>query len=330
MEDNNNAEIDLGQVYRKIGGLYNGFLIRFYKSAQFVFKNWWILLGLMIAGIVLGNFQDANGGKAKETTLIVQINFGGSNYVYDAIDQLNTKIKENDTIELAALGFRKGSSLLISSVEIEPIVNIVEILKKAPNSGDNMDVLLEASQFEEDLLTSEIFTSEYSSHRIILSAASSADDTIIKNLIDYLNSNTILNSIKNVTIENTKRKIELNWQSVAYLDAIFKIYGSKVAVDRQKDQIYFNSFGVENGNIHLMFREKRSIQNETELLEIELLKYNNIVEVMNRPVLKVKTSVFGSKKLTNPIVFVLVFLLVSFVRRIYKKAKRLAAENQID
>jgi hypothetical protein len=191
MEDNNNAEIDLEQVYRKMGGFYNGFLIRFYRLIQFVFRNWLILVGLIIAGIVLGNFQDATGSRAKETTLIVQINFGGSNYVYNAIDQLNTKIEENDTLELAALGFRKGSSLLLSSVEIEPIVNLVEILTKAPNTGENMDVLLETSQFEDDLLTSEIFTSEYSSHRIILSAGSVADDTLIKNLIDYLNSNQI-------------------------------------------------------------------------------------------------------------------------------------------
>jgi hypothetical protein len=329
MEQNSNDEIDLGLVYRKIGGLYKSLLIGFYKSIQFVSKNWLIFLSLIVAGAVLGYFEDKTGTQSKETTLIVQINFGGSNSVYDAIDQLNNKIKESNTSELATLGFVKEGNLLLRTVEIEPIVNLVEILKKMPNRGDNMDVLLETSQFEDDLLTSELFTSEYSSHKILLTTSSFADDTIISDLIKYLNSNEILNSIKRVTIENTKRKIEYNIQSIAYLDSIFKIYGSKVAVDRQKDQIYFNSFGVENGNIHLMFREKRSIQNETELLEIELLKYDNIVETINRPTLKTKSSVFSNKKLVYPVLLVFVFLMVSVVRRVYKKAKRLNAENQI-
>lgn len=330
MEQNSSDEIDLGLVYRKIGGLYNSFLISFYRTIQFVFKNWLIFLVLIVLGSVLGYFQDKNGKQPKETTLIVQINFGGTNYVYDAIDQLNYKIEEKDTLGLVEAGFLKGKNQLLFSIEIEPIVNVVEILKKVPNSGDNMDVLLETSQFEDDLLTSEIFTSEYSSHRITLTTSSFADGSIIQDLLEYLNGNEILNKIKRVTIENTKRKIDYNIQSIAYLDSIFKIYGSKVAIDRQKDQIYFNSFGVENGNIHLMFREKRGIQNETELLEIELLKYDNIVEVINRPTLKTKHTVFSNKKLTYPVLLVFVFVLVSFVRRVYKKAKRLNAEHQIN
>jgi hypothetical protein len=330
MEQKSNDEIDLGLVYRKIGGLYKSLLISFYKTIQFVFRNWLILIALIVTGTVLGYFQDKTGDLSKETTLIVQINFRGSNYVYDAIDQLNNKIKENDTLELAKMGFLKAENLLLRKVEIEPIVNIVEILKKAPNGGDNMDVLLETSQFEDDLLTSEIFTSEYSSHKILLTTSGFADDTIISDLIKYLNKNEILNSIKRVTIENTKRKIAYNLQSIAYMDSIFNVYGSKVAIDRHKDQIYFNSFGVENGNIHLMFREKRSIQNETELLEIELLKYDNIVETINRPTLKTKFSVFSNKKLMYPVLLVFVFLMVYSIMKIYKKAKRLNAENQIN
>jgi hypothetical protein len=330
MTQNSNDEIDLGLVYRKIGGLYKDFLVRFYKAIQFVFRNWLVFLILIVVGAVYGYFQDKASGQPKETTLIVQINFGGSNYVYDAVDQLNYKIKEGKASELEALGFLKDKNLLLTSVEIEPIVNIVEILQKMPNSGDNMDVLLETSQFDDDLLTSEIFTSEYSSHRILITTSSFGDNAVISDLVKYLNGNEILNSIKQVTIENTKRKIDYNRQSIAYMDSIFKIYGSKVAIDRQKDQIYFNSFGVENENIHLMFREKRSIQNETELLEIELLKYDNIVETLNRPGLKTKRSVFSTRKLTYPASLVLLFLIISFVRGIYKKAKILNAENQIN
>ena len=48
---------------------------------------------------------------------IVQNNFNSSNYVYNAIEQLNRKIKDGDTLFLEKLGFRIDT-LVLYEVEI--------------------------------------------------------------------------------------------------------------------------------------------------------------------------------------------------------------------
>ena len=70
------------------------------------------------------------------------------------------------------MGLFKKGALHINGVKIEPIVNILDILKNAPRNEKNIEVLLDESQFSDDLLKTEIFKSEYRAHRILISASS--------------------------------------------------------------------------------------------------------------------------------------------------------------
>lgn len=324
MEENNSEEIDLGFVIKKIGDSYRNLLVRLYRVSQFLIKNWIVLLILIIAGVVVGYFLDKYTEPTKETSLIVQINFKSSNYVYDAIEQLNGKIKEYDTLSLSKLGFYDDGKLSILEVEIEPIVNILDILEDAPQNDRNVEVLLEQSQYEEDLLTSEVFIPEYQAHRIFMKVSPQANEEVISNLLRYLNTNEILNRIKEITISNTKRKIERSNQSIALLDSILKVYGTIVKGPSQGNQVSFSSYDVNNGNIHLMFREKVEIQDEIETLEVELIKYDNIVETLNKPMLQIKDSLFANKTKTLPGIFVLLFLVMHWIKNIFNKAKKLS------
>lgn len=329
MEQKGTDEIDLGYIFRKIAGLYNGFLVALFNAFQFVKRSWIILLVLIAVGIGLGYFLDKNKRYSKETTMIVQVNFNGSNYVYDAIEQLDYKIKEGDTASLRKLGLYKNGTKSIMQVTITPIVSVIDILKKAPNAGMNMDVLIEQSKYD-DLLTSEIFIPEYQAHRLVVITSPDANQETLDNLLAYLNNNKILNEIKDATIENTKARIIDNDKSIAYLDSIFKVYGTMAPTGSSSNQVYVNSSGVDNENVHLMFSEKRSIRNESGRLQVELLKYDNIVETLNKPELRKRKSLLSCKKRALPIIFVFLFVLGTLMKNLYNKAKKLSESRELD
>lgn len=322
-QHNSSEEIDLDTIFGKVRDGYHGLLISFYRGVQFLLRNWILIAGLIIAGGILGYLLDNKKNEAKETILLVQLNFDSANYVYGAIDQLNKKIEENDTEYLKDNGFLVEDKNLISSAEIEPIVNIMDILKNTTSNDGYIQALFEQSKFEDNILTSEILIPEYKSHRITLITTVNDTDKVVTSLLTYLNNNTIYDQLKAVTVENTKNIIEKNKTSVVYLDSMFKAYGTLIEEKTQPSQVYFNSYEVNNGNIHLMFQQKRNILGENLELEQELVKYDNIVELLNKPRLQIKEGFFNNRILLFPILFVFVYLFFAVLRKIYLKAKKL-------
>lgn len=322
-QQNSSEEIDLGTIFSKVRDGYHGLLISFYRGVQFLLRNWIIILGIIIAGGVLGYLLDNKKNEAKETTLLVQLNFNSANYVYGAVEQLNKKIEEKDTEYLKDNGFLEADKNLVSSLEIEPIVNIMDILKNTTSNDGYISALFEQSKFEDNILTSEILIPEYKTHKIVLTTTVNDTDKVVNGLLAYLNDNGIYNKLKAVAVENTKNIIEKNRTSVVYLDSMFKIYGTLMEDKRQPSQIYFNSYEVNNGNIHLMFQQKRNILGENLELEQELVKYDNIVELLNKPRLQVKKGFFNNKIILLPILFVFGFIILAILRKIYLKAKKL-------
>lgn len=323
-QQNTTEEIDLGTVFGKVRDGYHNFLISIYRGIQFLLYNWKLIVGLIIAGGVLGYLLDNKKIDVKETTLLVQLNFDSANYVYGAIEQLNKKIEENDTEYLAGNGFLDNGKNLISSAEIEPVVNIMDILKNTTSNDGYIKALFEQSKFEDNLLTSEILIPEYKSHKIMLTTTVNDTDKVVRSLLTYLNDNVIYNRLKVITVESTKNIIEKNKRSIVYLDSIFKVYGTLMIDKTQPSQVYFNSYEVNNGNIHLMFQQKRNILGENEGLETELVKYDNIVELLNKPRLQVKKGLFNNSIVWIPILFVFGFMILVFLRKIYLKARALS------
>ena len=323
-QSNSSEEIDLNSVIRKIKESYHGFLISLFRGFQYLVRNWILILILAVAGIVLGYFLDKNKGQSRETTLLVQINFDAVNYVYDAVDQFNRKTQENDTVFLKEEGFLKNDKIIITKIEIEPIVNIMDILKNTTGNDGYIQAVFEQSKFEDDILTSEIFIPEYKYHRINLEISEVESENVVGIVLGYINKNEILNKIKEITVENTKQIIEKNKESISYIDSIVKVYGTLIESKTQSSQFYYNSYEVNNGNIHLMFQQKSDLLGNNERLQVELAKYDNIVELLNKPKLQFKKGFFNKNIIFLPVVFIMIFLLSALVLRLFSKAKRLS------
>ena len=94
-----NEELDIIVLIEKIKLMLLSLMLQIFRRLKNFLLGWKKLLVVIIAGILFGYFQtDSKLPNAKEATLLVKINFDAGNYVYDAIDLINLKIKseEND------------------------------------------------------------------------------------------------------------------------------------------------------------------------------------------------------------------------------------------
>lgn len=317
-------EVDLGTVYGIIRREYHKLLINFYRGTRFLLRTWIWILALLIAGFALGFYFDNQKSELGKAELIVQINFDSANYVYSTIEQLNAMIAGSNHDFLKSNGFYSNGGLLIRKVEIEPIVNLNEIIPDEDfvNHG-YVQAVFEKSKFKDDLLTSDVFIQKYKSHKITVESASKDTEVVLNSLLNYLNGNKLINEIKLVKVESTKNIIKENEYSIAAIDSIAKLYGTILSGQKSTGQVYFNYNDQSNQEFHMLFEEKSSLLKENEELQIELLKYDNIVTVLNNPELHIDSNRFKQKKVLLPILFFVGFMTIMIFIKIYRKAKAL-------
>lgn len=319
-----NEDIDLGIFLKKAKSFKRKSAMGFYRSSRFLFSNWIVLLVLLISGIVIGYVWEKLGKDTKEGTLLVQINFDASAYVYNSIEILNNKIKDNDSLFLKEIGLYENQESILKEIEIEPVVNLMDILNQMRNESADIEPFIEQAQYEDNLLKSEVFIPEYKIHKLKILTSETGGEETIEKILHYLNGDKLLQQTKEVIVENTKFKIKENLNSVASIDSITANYGKSTM--GSASQIYFNSPQVVN--IHMLYEEKEKIMENIQELQSELLKYENPVISLSKPKLTVRESFDDKKMFILPIVFLLVFLVGVFLIRSYHTGKKLVEDNR--
>jgi hypothetical protein len=322
MAQNNQEEIDLFLVLDKLNKAYRRLLASFYKGFQFIIKHWIVLLILIVGGYFGGQFWQRSITPVKETQLIVQNNFDSSSYVYNAVELLNLKYKQGDKAFLKKYNFNTEEPDL-EDIIIEPIVNIMDLMAKTETSDRNLDSYIGKADFEEDLLLSEVFYPEYTYHRITV-ATKKSDLKLINKVINYLNSNETYNRTKEVVIAETQLRIQRNDLSIANIDAIFDEYAGKNESDPNPSQVYFKS--QQNNNLHQLLDKKKELIEENEMLKRELIKYDKVVALVNKPNFYRTSKLTDKKKTLLPIFLVFAYVSFFVLRNVYRKGKMYSEE----
>ena len=322
MAQNNQEEIDLFLVLDKLSKAYHRFLASVFRGIQFVVKHWIVLLILIVGGYFGGQFWQRSLKSTREATLIVQNNFDSSGYVYSAVELLNVKYKQGDKAFLKKYNFNVDDPDL-EDIIIEPIVNIMDLLEKHETSDRNLDTYMGKADFEEDLLLSEVYYPEYNYHRITITTLKNNLETIEK-VLTYLNGNETYNKIKEIVIAETELRIQRNDKSISNIDAIFDEYSGKHFVDANPSQVYFKS--QQNNNLHQLIDKKKELIDENEKLKRELIKYDNVVSLINNPNFYKISSFTDKKKTLLPIFLVFVYIAFFVMRYVYKKGKMYSEE----
>jgi len=323
MEKNTTDEIDLGIVFTKIKQGFESLFIGLFRGFQFLLKHWWKVAILMTIGFVYGYFVDKEKKPNKETTIIVQNNFESSSYVYNAIEQLNNKITERDSVFLKQNGFYNEEEVL-NEVSIIPIVNIIALLNKSRDNYKSLDLFIQQANFESEILTSEVFYTEYKYHKIYLNTSSEGSSKTIKSLLNYLNDNEILNKIKISKIEEGNFTVKSYATTISHIDDILGSYSNNENKKKLNGNQIYVSTGGNFTDLAELVTAKQTVLFKKDKLLTDLVKYKNIVTIINKPILQEIRSLGGSKKIRYPILLLLSFIFFFLIKNGYFYLKDLS------
>jgi hypothetical protein len=291
-----------------------------YKALKFLLKNWLIILIIIIAGLILGFFAQKKDVTPKEANVLIRINFGTGNYVYSSVELLNEKISNRDSIFLKSLRLWNNNSSIIRKVEIEPVIDFKKLIEDYGPSNRTFEILLDNYDFDGNNTASETFKYDYKYHKMTISLEPSATSNSIFSVMDYLNTNEILQILAEKSKNNIQDRIETNEEMINQINALIDTYTkTQLSLGGKSESI------VLDKDISGLIDKKRAIQTQLETFREEQVVSKNIVVMINKSdLIQVKASFFSNKFILYPTIFLFIFFALSILKRLFLKAKRLS------
>ena len=322
MNQHKNDEIDLIYFFSKLKNTVRGWVKLFFKIIDHIIRNWKIISVLIVLGIILGYFAQQNYKPAQKATTLIRVNFDAVDYVYSEIDLLNEKVKENDFIFFTNIGL-KGDSLEINEIEIKPQINLNEIIAEYDINDRKLEGILRNLDFDDnDIKVHETFISEYRYHKLEFSLSNSANNETINKVIDYINNNEILEELKDEVIKDYKNQLANNKNSIDQINSVIDTYQTNESLASPSDQVFVVD---KNFSLHVLFERKLELQKLNQGLNKLLVLAKDIVVIVNKPnIIEENEGLSGIKMIYYPLLFVLFFLLISFLRYSYSYLRVIA------
>lgn len=313
-KDPENQEIDLTMLSNKIEGFFQGISSFIFNAIQFVLRKIIVIGILFFIGVGLGVYLDTTN-KTYDHQIIVQPNFGSTDYLYAKIDLLESKIKENDTVFLKSIGIINPSKL--AKIEIKPIIDVYKFINTSEQNFELLKLMSEDSDIKkivEDKPTSK----NYMYHLI---SFKTKERTSFKNSIEpilkYLNSDPYFEKIQKEYVMNELLKLKSNEITINQIDGFLNSFSNTVNGNSKSDKlVYYN----ENTQLNDVIVTKNKLVQEQGNLRIEMVGLDKIIKE-NSSTLNTENneSVNGKLKLILPLLFIFIYILihsfVSFYRR---------------
>lgn len=325
MEQNSRDEIDLIVAYNIVVKIVKRWVVLAFQALDFIIKKWKIVLTLLILGFAYGLYSSKTTSPGKNAKVLLRVNFDATSYVYNAVELLQEKFNERDTVFLAENKFRTDTPE-IRALEMTPIINIKEITEGYEPNDRNLEALIKNLEFDEEIKLAETFNVEYKYHNLELTLASISNDETLQKLMDYLNDNPFLENIKEVTVSNIKNHIADNIKIMSQMDDIINAYNTNNSLSTPAKELYivdknFSTSGIINRKIELL--------EENDILKEDLAYNKDIVVLVSKPnVFSKKRGLAGKKHILYPILFVFAFLFLAWTRHTYRYLREIAAKSE--
>lgn len=308
-----NQEIDLSQVSKKLGNIYQNFLAWIFRGFLFVKRNIIILVILFIIGAGLGFYLD------RTTTIynheiIVAPNFGSTEYAYSKVNLINSKIRENDVKFLKSIGI--ADPKIISEIEIEPITDIYNFVNGREQNFELIKLMAEDGDINK-IITEETTSINYTNHRLKITTTKIIDrKQIIDPILKYLNENSYFSDLQKSVQESTRLKIQADERTIAQIDSLLSNFSSTSKGNVKSDKlVYYN----ENTQLNDVLKTKNELIQDIANKKIEIINISDIIKD-NSIVLNVKNnkSLNGKMKFIIPFIFICFFLGFGILRAFYR------------
>lgn len=322
-QNNEDQEIDLVVISKKISNFFNGINTSIFRAIQFFIRNWIIVLILILTGFGLGWFLDKTQ-KKYDNQIIVTPNFGSVDYLYDKIDLINSKIKEDDTLFFKnKIGIQHPASLKF--IEIIPIVDIYKLIENKPENFELIKLMADNGDIKK-IIKDNLTSKNYRFHRISIATDDLIDDkNIIDPLLNFLNKTDYYKNIQEAKLANIKEKIIQNDTTISQINGVLGGFSNNINASQKSDKlVYYN----ENTQLNDVIKTKGDLINEQGNFRIELISYDKVIKDISTTLNIEKTGfLYGHKKLLLPLLFIFIYILLQFFKTFYKKQKLILEKN---
>lgn len=315
VSDNQISEIDLNQLTQKIGRGFNNLGTVIFDIIQFFIKHAIALILLVILGLAAGFYLNSVQ-KKYDHKIIVTPNFNSVEYLYNKINLLNIKIKDNDTVFLKEIGIKYPKKL--RKIEIEAILDPFSFVKHSETNLEMLKLIAEDGSMEK-VLKSDMASIRNEFHQISFTTKDViTQENMIDPLLNYLNDNDYLKKVQQKFIANINDKIVYSQQTLNQVNGIldnFSNAGKKQPSDSKL--MYYNN---ENNQINDILHTKNNLVNEIGSYKIELINTEKIIkDISIIPNIQRETSI----PVLLPLLFVSLYIFTLFFIAFYKRQQQI-------
>lgn len=302
-------EIDLGQIGNGIKNFFKGIVNNIFDLIFFVKKKIIIIGILFVIGVALAYMVDS---KTYNHEISVIPNFGSNEYLYKKIEQIDTKLREEDEAFFKQLGIKNFKDVI--SVEIEAFPAIYNFVnnKEQGNNFELIKLMAEDGNIDK-IMKDEITSKNYYHHKIsIQTKGMFKKEEFINPILNYLNTNTYFEVQQKVYQKNLLDKITLNDSLINQIDKLIVLLSS----NNSSGTI---SISEKNSIPELVEKKDRLISEKQYLLTNENIFDKIIKEESSIINIRDYKPLLLNNKILFPLALILLYLLSYFLFNTYKK-----------
>lgn len=311
-------EIDLSAISKKVGGFFDGLNTTLFLALQFIIRNIIILGILIVLGLGIGIYMDTTS-KSYENRIIVTPNFGSVDYLYSKIELLNSKIKQNDTVFLKAIGLQgQDGKKIISKIEVKPIIDVYKFINNSEQNFDLLKLMAEGGDIKK-IVEENTTSKNYTSHVIFFNTTKLTDNKkTVEPILNFLNDSDFYKKIQKEYMANVYVKIKANDTIIKQIDGFLNEFTKNVKSGASKsgNLVYYN----ENTQLNDVIETKDKLTIEQGNHRIELISLDKIIKDNSTTInIENSESLNGKLKLVLPVLFIFIFVVIYLFRAFYKK-----------
>jgi hypothetical protein len=311
-QNNDNQEIDLSQISKKIGSFFENISASIFNGILFFKRNIiWVLL-LFIIGAGLGVYLDKTS-KVYDNQIIVSPNFGANDYLYAKVELVDSKIKERDTVFLKSIGFKNSEKII--KIEIEPIVDIYKFINSQTTNFELIKLMAEDGELSK-IVKDNMTSKNYPFHSIeLVTTKELPADNFIKPLMEYLNNSDYFKIVQKENVNNVKVKMAENDSIIKQINGVLSNIINTTGGSKSSSLVYYN----DNMQLNDIIKTKDLLVAEQGMHRLELINFDKIVKDIS--VVSNVTNTAGTNgkmKLVLPFLFVGLFVLIALFKSYYR------------
>ena len=313
-----NEELDIIVLIEKIKLMLLSILLQIFRRSKNFLSEWKRLLAVILVGVLLGYFlTDNDKPSSKEATVLVKINFDAGNYVYDTVDLINLKISSEDA-DFFTQEIKLNEDETIDEVSISPVIDIKDIMAKDIQANE-IRALFENLEYEDGFSVTEGFKSDYDYHFIKVNVSNNSSIETINKVIDYFNNNPLFAELKERNLQRISSIISDNEQTIKQIDRLLDYYTTETSANNS--QLY-----IDNKNLrpNELIKTKITLQGENQELKRESLTSKETVITINESNVLIENNSLASNKMVYyPLLFLLIYFIVSVLIGLYSYLDKL-------